>query len=196
MCQRLRKLDKPFHSYYVTRNSKSTAFKSFLKKSGLNSHVTNIHDEGNPQNGLKIDDIIPKFSSENHIYVCGPPGLINAVRTHCKDWPEEHVHFELFEGPDINETSTSNSSFEIILEDTGITLDVPANKTIMEILKENDIPYISSCEQGICGACITEVVDGVPDHRDSCLLDDEKQSGKLITICCSRSKSAQLHLKL
>jgi vanillate O-demethylase ferredoxin subunit len=40
------------------------------------------------------------------------------------------------------------------------------------------------------------VIDGIPDHRDSFLTDEEKAENSKIMICCSRSKSPVLTLDL
>ena len=50
--------------------------------------------------------------------------------------------------------------------------------------------------EGGCGNCETRVVEGVPDHRDFYLTDDEKRQNDLIMICCSGSKSPVLVLDL
>ncbi|STT04062.1 putative cytosine deaminase [Klebsiella pneumoniae] len=39
-----------------------------------------------------------------------------------------------------------------------------------------------SCEQGMCGSCITGVLDGIPEHRDSVLTAEEKADNDQITL--------------
>jgi ferredoxin len=53
-----------------------------------------------------------------------------------------------------------------------------------------------SCEQGICGACLTTVVAGEPEHRDSVLSDAQRQQGRQLALCCSRSRGPRLVLDL
>ncbi|MNF11318.1 Phenoxybenzoate dioxygenase subunit beta [compost metagenome] len=53
-----------------------------------------------------------------------------------------------------------------------------------------------SCQQGICGACITRVLDGQPDHRDQVLTDKERNEENWFTPCCSRSRSSRLVLDI
>ena len=47
----------------------------------------------------------------------------------------------------------------------------------------------------ICGPK-TAVLDGVPDHRDSVLTDDERQGGDCMMICVSRARGDRLVLDL
>jgi ferredoxin len=55
---------------------------------------------------------------------------------------------------------------------------------------------LSSCRQGTCSTCETEVLDGRPDHRDSILADEERAAGRCMFICVSRSRSDRLVLDL
>jgi tetrachlorobenzoquinone reductase len=73
---------------------------------------------------------------------------------------------------------------------------VPERKSILEVLEEHGFELPFSCREGLCGTCVTNVCSGEPDHRDYVLSDEERASGKLMTICCSRSKSAVLTLDL
>ena len=34
-----------------------------------------------------------------------------------------------------------------------------------------------SCEQGVCGTCLTPVLEGIPEHRDLYQTDEEKEKG-------------------
>jgi vanillate O-demethylase ferredoxin subunit len=54
----------------------------------------------------------------------------------------------------------------------------------------------SSCEQGICGTCLTPVLAGEPEHRDLYLTDEEHARNDCFTPCCSRARSPQLVLDL
>jgi vanillate O-demethylase ferredoxin subunit len=54
----------------------------------------------------------------------------------------------------------------------------------------------TSCEQGVCGTCITRVLEGVPDHKDLYFTPDEQAANDQFTPCCSRAKSKRLVLDL
>jgi ferredoxin len=108
-------------------------------------------------------------------------------------WPETAVHFEYFKNT--NEIDDS-SSFEVALARSCVTLQVPAGKTIMQVMRENGIDVPSSCEQGACGTCVATVIEGDPDHQDVYLNDAEKKAGTKIMTCVSRAKSARLVLDI
>ncbi len=90
----------------------------------------------------------------------------------------------------------SNSPFEVELRKSGKTLGVPADKTILQVLNENGVYVATSCEDGICGTCVTPVLAGTPDHRDDYQSDAEKAANDQINVCVSRSKSDKLVLDL
>lgn len=86
--------------------------------------------------------------------------------------------------------------FQVKIASTGQVLTIPADKTITEVLAENGIVLVTSCEQGVCGTCLTRVLEGEPDHRDIYLTPEEQAANDQITPCCSRSKSPLLVLDL
>lgn len=89
-----------------------------------------------------------------------------------------------------------DEEFEVVLARTGVTYRIPADRTIVQVLEAHGMQLRVSCEQGMCGTCITRVLAGVPDHRDVLLGEDEKAEGKKMTICVSRSKGPRLTLDL
>ena len=99
------------------------------------------------------------------LYICGPAGLLSAARKASAHWPDETVHYELFASARTEEEKAElealpNEAFEIELAQSGITLTVPPDKTILEVLNENDIPVIKVCEEGYCGTCQIELLGG------------------------------------
>ncbi len=90
----------------------------------------------------------------------------------------------------------SDTSFQVVLERKGRTLDIPADASILEVLELEGIAVPSSCQQGVCGTCETKVLGGEIDHRDMVLTAYEKSSGQSMMICCSRAKGASLTLDL
>jgi tetrachlorobenzoquinone reductase len=96
----------------------------------------------------------------------------------------------------VTEGSNSNGGFDVWLQRSGRTVTVPPGETILEILLDAGVNVSFSCSDGICGTCETKVIDGIPDHRDSFLSDEEKADNSKIIICCSRSKSPVLTLDL
>jgi len=96
----------------------------------------------------------------------------------------------------LNETVNSSDVFTLELVKSGKQLQVPADKTALQVLEEAGVDVPMSCGQGICGTCLTRVVGGVPDHRDMYLTGEEQDANDQFTPCCSRSKTAVLKIDL
>jgi ferredoxin len=89
-----------------------------------------------------------------------------------------------------------DAGFDVHLHRSGRTVAVPAGESILDILLDAGVNVSFSCTEGFCGTCETKVIEGIPDHRDSFLTDEEKAENSKIMICCSRSKSPVLTLDL
>jgi ferredoxin len=96
----------------------------------------------------------------------------------------------------VSDNPALDGGFEVRLDRSGRTVHVPAGETILDILLDAGINVSFSCTEGHCGTCETRVVDGIPDHRDSFLSDEERAENGKIMICCSRSRSPLLVLDL
>jgi ferredoxin len=89
-----------------------------------------------------------------------------------------------------------NHSFEVECRLSGLTVTVPAEKSILDTLFDAGLDVPCSCQQGICGTCETKIVSGEVDHRDSILSDDERAANRIIMICVSRAKGPHLVLEI
>jgi ferredoxin len=90
----------------------------------------------------------------------------------------------------------ANHSFEVECQTSGVTVAVPADKSILDALFDAGLDVPCSCQQGICGTCETKIVSGEADHRDSILSDDERAANKTMMICVSRAKGTRLVLEI
>jgi vanillate monooxygenase ferredoxin subunit len=90
----------------------------------------------------------------------------------------------------------SDTAFEVSLARSGKTVKVAADMNVVQALAAAGVVIETSCEQGICGTCVTRVIAGEPDHRDMFLTPDEQDKNDQFTPCCSRAKSAVLVLDL
>jgi tetrachlorobenzoquinone reductase len=93
-----------------------------------------------------------------------------------------------------NPISDPEGGFDVRLHRSGRTIAVPPGETILDVLLDAGVNVSFSCTEGVCGTCETKVIDGIPDHRDTFLSDEEKAENGKIMICCSRSKSPVLTL--
>ncbi len=134
---------------------------------------------------------------QGHLYICGPGPFMDLVEREAilAGWPSSRVHLERF-SIDPSRLDQSGGEFEVVLKRTGKTLRVAEGQTIIAAMEEAGITPMTSCEQGVCGTCLTTVLEGVPDHRDQYLNASEKALGTLIMPCVSRCKGARLVLDL
>jgi len=134
-------------------------------------------------------------ADDTAIYCCGPEALLTAVEQHCTSWPAGALHVERF-APKAGAAGGRREAFEVELAQTGTVLQVPADRSILEIVEDSGVAVLSSCQEGTCGTCETVVLSGRPDHRDSVLTEEERKACDLMMICVSRSCSPRLVLDL
>ena len=191
MATALSAAQRPFALHYTTRSRGVMAYEEALAEA-FGAAVTFHHDDMVP---LNLDTLFDGIDPATHLYVCGPKGMIEAARAAANGagLPDAQIHFELFTTPQAEEGDTA---FEVEVASTGEVFTIPPGRTIIEVLEEGGVDLIYDCQRGDCGICQTEVLDGIPDHRDVVLSDAEKAEGKLMQICVSRAKSAKLVLDL
>ena len=180
-----------FRLYYLTRDPEGTAFFDELQRDEWHPYVTIHHDFGDPSRAF---DFWPLFERPKpaHVYCCGPNALMDAVKDMTGHWQSGTVHFESFGAGNV--ATKENKPFTVRLERSGTTLDVPADRSILDVLRSANVRVPSSCESGTCGSCKTTLCSGEADHRDLVLLDDERQTQ--VIVCVSRAKSQELVLDL
>lgn len=131
------------------------------------------------------------------VYCCGPAGLLAAVEATCAaTWPPDVLNLERFlpEGTSVS-TPGDNGTFEVQLGLDGPVVPIPADDSILHTLLDAGVDCLYSCEEGTCGSCETQVLDGTPEHRDSLLSEESRASGCML-ICVSRARSQRLVLDL
>lgn len=193
MAQALNAQNLPFELNYFAQSEDHLSFKEILSELGDNlvPHLGLTPDE----TGAALSRILADYGYANHLYICGPGPMLEATRALAaeQEWPEEAVHFEYFKNTNVIDDS---SSFEVALARSAKTFQVPAGKSILEVLQENGIETPSSCEQGACGTCLATVIEGEPDHQDVYLSNSEKAANDKMLTCVSRSKSKRLVLDI
>ena len=78
----------------------------------------------------------------------------------------------------------------------GQEIAVTAEESILDALQRSGIPALNSCRKGSCGTCETVVLEGIPDHRDEILSDEERASNDIMMICVSRCQGEKLVLDI
>ena len=148
---------------------------------------------------LAVPAIIGNLSSEAAVYCCGPAPLLDAVLTACAEaGASERLHFERFVPPTepAEFVTDGDTAFEVELRSSGVTLQVAADQTLLEVVQSviPDMPF--SCTEGYCGSCESVVLDGEPDHRGTLMTPEEHDEERTMLICVGRSKSQRLVLDL
>lgn len=196
MAEQLARDGADFEMHYCTRSRERTAFADRIAASTYADRVHFHFDDDQAGQKLDLPQLLAASAADTHLYVCGPGGFIDYVTSTAKQsgWNSERIHFEYFGAQ--AQDSSADTEFEILIASSGKSYSVPADKTVIRVLEENGIFVPVSCEQGVCGTCITRVLDGTPDHRDLYLTDEERASNDQFTPCCSRAKSRTLLLDL
>ena len=184
---------RPWRLIYAARSRQRAAFYEDL--CALAKDCAQFHFDDESGQVLDVARAMASWSEGERIYCCGPAPLMEAVKALSETLPQGTVRFEWFTTPETDRPQDSES-FSVRLERSGTEFLVPPDKSILEVLEEHGIELPFSCREGLCGTCVTGVLAGEPDHRDYVLSDEERESGKLMTICCSRSKSPTLTLDL
>ncbi|RTL49557.1 MAG: oxidoreductase [Bradyrhizobiaceae bacterium] len=139
------------------------------------------------QEGSRFDPaVIGPSDPDTHVYVCGPQRLLDAVQSALADWPEDHVHTEVFQLT-LDENFKAEP-FEATIASTGQRLHVRADQSLLEVLRNAGFIVASSCELGVCGSCECGYLDGIVIHRDKSLPVSKRQDRMLP--CVSRARVA------
>jgi ferredoxin-NADP reductase len=144
---------------------------------------------------LDLDSLLATAAADTKVYCCGPEPLLTAVEARCATWQPDTLHVERFAAKPLTEAVRAGA-FEIVLAQSGQTLTVPPDRSVLSVVDEAGVGVLSSCAEGTCGTCETAVLDGIPDHRDSVLTDTERQANDCMMICVSRSCTDRLVLDL
>ncbi|GAA1980104.1 PDR/VanB family oxidoreductase [Amycolatopsis minnesotensis] len=107
---------------------------------------------GIPASGAELLDGAPPGAP---VYACGPVPMLTGIRLDAA--LEGHpVFFERFSTPPI----VGGRPYRVELRRSGVTVDVPPDRSTLDVLRET-VPGIAySCRQGFCGTCEVPAVTG------------------------------------
>lgn len=177
---------------YGGRSRASMAFLDELARYGDRVTVAPQDETGL----LDLAALLGEPRPDTLVYCCGPEGLLGAVEKLCAAWPAGTLHLERFSARPQEAATAADTAFELVLERSGLTLTVPPDRSVFEVVNEAGVSVLGSCLEGVCGTCESEVLDGEVDHRDSVLNEEERESNELMMICVSRCRGARLTLDL
>lgn len=196
MAQRLAQTGADFEMHYCARSLERTAFHARIASSSFADKVHFHFDDGAQEQKLDAAAVTAQPAPDTHLYACGPGGFIEHVLTSAKSqgWASGQLHQEYFGAQAHN--ATGDGPFEVRLASSGKVFSIPAGQSVTTVLAQHGVEIPVSCEQGVCGTCITRILEGTPDYRDVYFTDDERAKNDQFTPCCSRSKSALLVLDI
>ena len=194
MAELLSEARASFEMHYCTRSRERTAFHERIRMSGYSDRMHFHFDDGPDNQRLQLEALAANGAPGTHLYVCGPKGFMDAVLRSAEraGWPGDSVHYEFFSADPV--ATGSDTGFYVKLASSGKLIYIPPNTSVVDALDQAGIIIPTSCQQGICGTCLTRVLDGVPDHRDFYLTDEEHACNDQFTPCCSRAKTNVLVL--
>ncbi|WP_175761785.1 PDR/VanB family oxidoreductase [Burkholderia anthina] len=196
MAERLAQIHADFELHYCARSKDRAAFVDRIAASPFASRVHYHFDDGEPAQHIDIVAVLGRPRHDTHVYVCGPSGFIALVRDTATKlgWDAACVHSEYFSALPVD--TSKDGSFLVQLASTGEVFTVPAGVPVTHVLADNGVHIPTSCEEGVCGTCVTRVLDGIPDHRDCYFTNRERAANDQFTPCCSRSITGTLVLDL
>ncbi|NKQ56988.1 oxidoreductase [Amycolatopsis sp. K13G38] len=187
-----------FELHHFVRSVDHAAFHDVLTGPGLGAH-SRVHAGLDPAStAAALADLIGDHARRDgaHLYCCGPAPLMQAARDTALalGWPPDSLHEERFTAAPA--FPSGDNGFRVVLASSGREVEVGAGDSVLDALGRAGIDVDSSCEQGICGTCVTGVLDGEVDHRDQYLTDEEKAAGETMCLCVSRCRGTHLTLDL
>lgn len=187
-----RKLERTGQDWQLLYGGRSRASMAFLDEMAAFGDKVKVR----PQDECGLLDLAAFIGAAQPgkvVYCCGPEPLLQAVEAQCASWPEDALQIERFH-PRAQEVKLASPAFDVELRKSGLTIAIAPDQTIADALDSIGVHIPRSCNEGTCGTCITKVLEGTPDHRDSFLRPKQRAENKRIMVCCSRSLSPRLVL--
>ncbi len=196
MAEQLTAQGQPFELHHCTRSRERTAFVERVAASAFAGRVCHHFDDGDAAQKLDIAATLRAAPAGTHLYVCGPQGFMDAVLAagRAAGWPEERLHREYFAAAPVDHAN--DGAFELEIASSGRVIPVRADQSALAALLAAGFDIPMSCEQGVCGTCLTRVKAGTPEHHDQYLTPEEQAANDQFLPCCSRAKTPRLVLEL
>lgn len=183
-----------FELHYCARSPEHASFRDELARLDAGGRVAFHYDGGDPANGLDITALLRGRAVDTHVYYCGPPGFMAACAAAAADWPAGTVHSEHFKAPEPAQAAQDAGTSTVQISSTGLRLEIPAGRSMVDVLNDAGLEVETSCVSGLCGSCKVRYLSGEVDHQDFILSEDER--AEYLTTCVSRAKGPVLVLDL
>ncbi|MBV0882248.1 cytochrome P450/oxidoreductase [Noviherbaspirillum sp. L7-7A] len=193
MARRARELGMDYVLHYAGRSRATMAFVNELAA----LHGKRLHlyckDEGAR---LDLPALLDVPQPNTQVYACGPVRMLEALQQACARWPEDALRIEHFHASTSALDPAKEHAFEVELKDSGLTLTVAPEQTLLTALRAANIDVQSDCCEGLCGSCEVRVLSGAVDHRDVVLTRAEREANNKMMACCSRAVGGRIVLEL
>ncbi|WP_280396554.1 PDR/VanB family oxidoreductase [Nocardia carnea] len=195
MAYELHSTGAEFTLFYFGRSRAETAFLDLLENRAEFRDRVRLHlGRTRAEQRTALAAVATGLAPGTAVYTCGPAGFMDTVAELTTPVVGTgNVHIEHFEAAEVD--TSGDTAFTVEL-DTGESFEIPAGRSILSVLEENGVDVFKSCEEGICGSCVSNVLEGEPDHRDNCLSAADKAGGEQMALCVSRAKTAKLVIEL
>ncbi len=196
MAEDLLRRGQTFRLHYAARSVQRLAFRERIASGPLARHSQLHLDDGPPQQRLDLQALLAHPQPGQHLYVCGPTGFIAAALQTARSagWPEAALHCEHFGAAPAE--AGGDRPFEVRLARSALRVQVPAGVSAAQAITAAGVFVPVSCEQGICGTCLTSVLEGQCEHRDQYLDEAEQAAHDQFLPCCSRARGDYLVVDL
>lgn len=172
-----------WHLVYAGRTRESMPFLAELDQLA-GSRLTVLVDSERDRRPDAVD-LLSWADETTAVYCCGPTPMLDLVRAARRSVPAP-LHYERFAPPPV----VNGREFTLTLARTGRTLNVPADRSALDVVLDTvpDAPH--SCRQGFCGTCQVSVCDGRIERRGrahgpertAMLLCTDRVDGKSIVV--------------
>lgn len=196
MAEYLAERGAPFRLHYRARSRAAMAFAGHLEQARYASQCALHFSDGAPEQLLDLRAALSDPIPSRHLYVCGPKGFMDTVLETALElgWSPDNLHREYFAGEVI--AAPGDQCFEVHAARSNKVIPIASDQTVLQGLAAAGIEVPSSCEQGVCGTCLTRVLSGEPLHRDLFLNEAQRASNVWMLPCCSRARTPVLVLDL
>jgi vanillate monooxygenase ferredoxin subunit len=195
MARALHDRGETFTLHHASRSRAMTPFVASILASPWAAQAHWHHDD-DASSALDMTATLRAAPAGSHLYVCGPRGFMDAVlgAAQAAGWDAARLHQEHFGAAPA--AQSGDAPFEVELARSGKVVMVEAHRSIAQALDAAGVYLPTSCEQGVCGTCLTRVIAGTPAHRDQYLTPEEQAANDQCLPCCARALSPRLVLDL
>ena len=171
--------------HYTCRTSAQHLFRERL--AALPGCDLRLYADDDQAGAFSVEAFLDALAPSTSLYICGPAGLIEAATTAAllRGWDAGSVHSEVFAEA---APAPGDAPFQVRLASSGEVLEVPADRTLLDVLVEAGTFVMYDCRQGHCGLCSVPVLSGEIVHHDIFLAEDQRAAGDVMQACVSRGR--------